>query len=50
MSDPGKSRELEEAMIKYVARLKLAYPGINQRDLAELVLQIARQRVEEAES
>jgi hypothetical protein len=49
VSDPGKSRELEEATMKYVARLKLAYPDLNERDLYELVLQIARQRVEEAE-
>ncbi len=49
VSEPRESSELEEATREYVDRLKRAHPGINERDLYELVLQIARQRVEEAE-
>ena len=50
VSEPGqRSSELEEAAREYVARLKEAYPGINERDLYALVYEIARQRVEEAE-
>ncbi len=49
MSEPQGSGEIEEATREYVDRLKRAYPDINERDLYELVLQIARQRVEEAE-
>ncbi len=48
MSDPQERNELEEATREYVDRLKEAYPGINDRELYELVLQIARRRVEEA--
>ncbi len=44
-----ESNELEEATREYVERLKRAYPGINEQDLYELVLQVARRRVEEAE-
>ena len=49
MSEPNERNELEEATQEYVDRLKQAYPDINDRDLYELVLQVARQRVEEAE-
>ena len=50
MSDASGSREpLEEATREYVARLKESYPGINEEDLYDLVYQIARRRVEEAE-
>ncbi len=40
--------ELEEATREYVARLKDAYPGINEQDLYRLVLDVARRRVEES--
>jgi hypothetical protein len=50
VSEPRESGELEEATREYVDRLKRAYPGINEQDLYELVLQVARRRVEEAES
>ena len=50
VSEPGESSELEEATRDYVERLKKAYPGINEQDLYELVIQVARRRVEEAES
>ncbi len=50
MSDASSSREpLEEATREYVARLKEAYPGINEQVLYDLVYQIALRRVEEAE-
>ena len=49
MSEAHESSELEEATREYVDRLKRAYPGINERDLYELVYEIARQRVVEAE-
>ncbi len=48
MSEPRESGELEEATREYVDRLKNAYPGINEQDLYELVIQVARRRVEEA--
>jgi hypothetical protein len=50
VSKPRESGELEEATREYVERLKKAYPGINEQDLYELVIQVARRRVEEAES
>ena len=40
---------LEEATREYVERLKEAYPGINERELYDLVYQIALRRVVEAE-
>jgi uncharacterized protein YjbJ (UPF0337 family) len=46
---PGSREPLEEATREYVERLKEAYPGINERDLYELVYPIARRRVEDAE-
>jgi hypothetical protein len=49
MSEPYESDELKEATREYVDRLQKAYPGINERDLYDLVYEIARQRVEEAE-
>ena len=49
VSEPRESGELEEATREYVDRLKRAYPSINEQDLYELVLQVARRRVEEAE-
>ncbi len=50
MSDASSSREpLEEAAREYVARLKEAYPSINEQVLYDLVYQIALRRVEEAE-
>ena len=49
VSEPGETGELEEATREYVARLKEAYPGINEQDLYALVYEIARQRVEEAQ-
>ena len=49
MSEPNERNELDEATQKYVDWLKLAYPDTNDRDLCVLVLQVARQRVEEAE-
>ena len=49
MSELRGNSELEEATREYVDRVKESYPGINERDLYELVYEIARQRVEEAE-
>ena len=50
MSDAYSGREaLEEATREYVERLKEAYPGINERELYDLVYQIALRRVVEAE-
>jgi hypothetical protein len=49
VSEAYESSELEEATREYVDRLKRAYPGINERDLYDLVYEIARQRVVEAE-
>ncbi len=49
MSEPYRREELEEATREYVDRLKEAYPGINERDLYDLVYEIARKRIEEAE-
>ena len=49
MSEPYGNSELEEATREYVDRLKKAYPDINERDLYDLVYEIARRRVEEAE-
>lgn len=49
MSEAYGRAELEEATREYVDRLKEAYPGINERDLYDLVYEIARKRVEEAE-
>ena len=49
-SETAGSREpVEEATREYVERLKEAYPGINERDLYELVYPIALRRVEDAE-
>ena len=45
----GSREPLEEATREYVKRLKEAYPGINERDLYELVYPIALRRVEDAE-
>ena len=50
VSDAYSGREaLEEATREYVERLKEAYPGINERELYDLVYQIALRRVVEAE-
>lgn len=49
MTAPNGRSELEEATREYVDRLKEAYPDINERDLYELVYEVARRRVEEAE-
>ncbi len=49
MSESDERSELEEATREYVDRLKKAYPNINEQDLHTLVLQIARQRVEESQ-
>ena len=49
MSESYGVVELEEATREYVDRLKEAYPGINERDLYDLVYEIARKRLEEAE-
>ncbi len=49
MSEAYGREELEKATREYVDRLKEAYPGINERDLYDLVYEIARQRIEEAE-
>lgn len=46
--DPYEGSELQKATKDYVARLKDAYPGINERDLYDLVLTVGRRRVEEA--
>ncbi len=48
MTDLYEGSELEEATREYVARLKDAYPSINEQDLYRLVLDVARRRVEEA--
>ena len=45
MSEPYGREELEKATREYVDRLKEAYPGINERDLYDLVYEIARQRI-----
>ena len=46
----GSSREpLEEATREYVEKVKEAYPNINERELYELVYQIAHRRLEDAE-
>jgi len=49
VSEPYGREELEEATREYVDRLKEAYPSINERDLYDLVYEIARKRLEEAE-
>jgi hypothetical protein len=49
VSESDERSELEEATREYVERLKKAYPNINEQDLHTLVLQIARQRVEESQ-
>ena len=49
VSEPYEGNELEEATREYVDRLKKAYPDINEQDLYDLVYEIARRRVEEAE-
>lgn len=46
---PGSREPLQEATREYVKRLKEAYPGINERDLYDLVYPIALRRVEDAE-
>jgi len=45
----GGREPLEEATREYVERLKEAYPDISERELYDLVYQIALRRVEEAE-
>jgi hypothetical protein len=45
----GGREPLEEATREYVERLKEAYPNINERELYDLVYQIALRRVEDAE-
>jgi hypothetical protein len=50
VSEAYSGREpLEEATREYVERLKEAYPDINERELYDLVYQIALRRVEDAE-
>lgn len=49
MAEPYGREELEKATREYVDKLKEAYPGINERDLYDLVYEIARKRIEEAE-
>ncbi len=50
MSEGYGGREpLEEVTREYVDRLKEAYPSINERELYDLVYQIALRRVEDAE-
>ena len=49
MSEPYGLDELEELTREYVENVKEAYPGINDQDLYELVYEIARKRVEEAQ-
>ncbi len=49
VSEPYGREELVEATREYVDKLKQAYPGINERDLYDLVYEIARKRIEEAE-
>ena len=46
--DLHESRELAEATMRYVASLKLAYPGVDERDLYRIVYQASHQRVEAA--
>lgn len=41
--------KLEQVTKEYVDRVKEAYPGINEQDLYELVYEVARRRVEEAQ-
>jgi len=40
---------LEQVTKEYVDRVKEAYPSINEQDLYELVYEVARRRVEEAQ-
>ncbi len=49
MLDPQDLDKLEEVTREYVDRVKEAYPGINEQDLYELVYEVARRRVEEAQ-
>ena len=50
MSEAYSGRELlEQATREYIERLKEAYPSINERELYDLVYQIALRRVEDAE-
>ena len=49
VSEPYGLEELEELTREYVESVKEAYPGINDQDLYELVYEIARKRVEEAQ-
>ena len=49
MAEPRESGELGEATREYVDRLKRVYPDLDEQDLYELVIQIARRRVEEAQ-
>lgn len=44
-----EDRELVEATMRYVARLKLAYPTLDERDLYRTVYEISSQRVGEAQ-
>jgi len=45
----GGREPLEVATREYVKRLKEAYPGINERELYDLVYQMALRRVEDTE-
>jgi uncharacterized protein YjbJ (UPF0337 family) len=45
----GSREPLQEATREYVEKLKEAYPGINERDLYELVYPIALRRMEDTE-
>jgi len=49
VSEPYGLEELEELTREYAERVKEAYPGVNDQDLYELVYEIARKRVEEAQ-
>lgn len=48
MLDFHESRELVEATTRYVARLKLVYTALDERDLYETVYEISSRRMEEA--
>ena len=49
MLDPQDLDKLDEVTKEYVDSVKEAYPGINEQDLYELVYEVARRRVEEAQ-
>ena len=46
--DLHESRELVKATMRYVARLKLAYPALDEHDLYRMVYEVSHRRVEEA--